>query len=38
LVYTKPMYEQFKALNSSFSREILNKGIVIYEGNHATMA
>lgn len=38
LVYTKPMYEQFKALNSSFSREILNKGVVIYEGNHATMA
>ncbi len=38
MVYTIPMYERFKALNSSFSSEILNKGVVIYEGNHATMA
>jgi len=38
MVFTIPMYERFKTTNSSFSREILNKGILIYEGNHATMA
>lgn len=38
MVFTIPMYEQFKFVNSSFSEEILNKGIVLYEGNHPTMA
>jgi predicted nucleotidyltransferase len=38
MVFTIPMFDQFKRNNSSFSKEILNKGIVIYESNHATMA
>jgi len=38
MVFTIPMFEQFKSVNSVFSKEILNKGIVIYEGNHSTMA
>ena len=38
MVFTIPMFEQFKTVNSIFSKEILNKGIVIYEGNHPTMA
>jgi len=38
MVFTIPMYEQFKTVNSVFSKEILDKGIVIYEGNHPTMA
>ncbi len=29
LIYTKPMFEKFKALNSSFSKEILENGIKI---------
>ena len=31
IVHTKKMHEKFIELNSSFSREILNKGKVIYE-------
>jgi predicted nucleotidyltransferase len=38
LVYTIPMYEQFKAMKSNFSKEILNKGIILYESNNETMA
>ncbi len=38
MVFTIPMYEQFKAENSNFSKEIINKGIIIYESNHTTMA
>ena len=38
MVFTIPMYEKFKTINSSFSKEILNKGIVIYESDHPTMA
>ena len=33
MVYTLPMYERFKSLKSNFSKEILNKGIVLYESN-----
>ena len=29
LVYTKPMYKKFVELQSSFSREIINKGVII---------
>jgi uncharacterized protein len=38
IVYTKPMYQQFLENDSSFSKEILNKGIVLYESKHTTMA
>ena len=38
MVFTIPMYEQFKIVNSGFSNEILKKGIVLYEGIHPTMA
>lgn len=31
IVHTKKMYEKFIVLNSSFSREILQKGIYLYE-------
>ena len=33
IVHTKPMYEKFVQMNGSFAREILNKGIVLWEGN-----
>jgi len=38
LVYTKPMFEKFVELGTSFSREILSKGVVIYESKYAAMA
>lgn len=38
IVYTKPMYQRFIELQSSFSHELLSKGIVLYENNHAAMA
>lgn len=38
MVFTIPMFEKFKTINSSFSKEILNKGIVLYESDHTTMA
>lgn len=38
IVYTLPMYEQFIETGSSFSKEILSKGIVIYETKHTAMA
>ncbi len=31
IVYTKPMYERFVDLKSMFSREVLKRGIVLYE-------
>jgi predicted nucleotidyltransferase len=34
IVHTKPMYEKFIKLNSSFKKEILNYGSVIYEANN----
>lgn len=34
MVFTLPMFEQFKLANTSFSEEILTKGIVIYETSH----
>lgn len=37
VVYTRPMYEQFIALESLFAREILQKGQVVYESNHASL-
>jgi predicted nucleotidyltransferase len=38
IVYTLPMYKQFIETGSSFSKEILSKGIVIYENKHPAMA
>ena len=38
MVFTIPMYEHFKAGKSSFSKEIFNKGIILYETNDKTMA
>lgn len=38
LVYTIPMYQKFVELQSSFSREILSKGVVLYENNHKRLA
>ena len=38
IVYTLPMYRQFVAGGSSFSKEILNNGIVLYEDKHSAMA
>jgi uncharacterized protein len=34
IVYTKPMYRKFNEIGSLFSKEIAQKGIVIYENNH----
>jgi len=31
IVHTKPMHRRFIELNSSFAREILTKGVVLYE-------
>lgn len=38
IVYTLPMYKQFIETGSSFSKEILSNGIVIYENKHPAMA
>jgi len=38
LVYTMPMYQKFIDMNSSFSREIINKGKIIYESDNTKMA
>jgi len=38
IVHTKPMHKKFIALNSMFSREVLKKGIVLYENSHPGMA
>jgi len=37
VVFTIPMFEQLKKLNSNFSKEILTKGIILYENNNTTM-
>lgn len=34
IVHTKPMHDQFVLLNSSFKKEILSSGAVIYEANN----
>ncbi|MBN1927474.1 MAG: nucleotidyltransferase domain-containing protein [Prolixibacteraceae bacterium] len=38
IIYTKPMFMEFIEQGSSFSKDILNKGVVLYEGKHQTMA
>jgi predicted nucleotidyltransferase len=34
IVYTKPMYNKFNELGSLFSKEISQKGIVLYEADY----
>ena len=34
IVYTKPMYNKFNELGSLFSKEISQKGIVLYEADN----
>jgi predicted nucleotidyltransferase len=34
IVHTRPMYDRFIELNSSFKKEILSTGSVIYEANN----
>ncbi len=38
IVYTVPMYNQFIESGSSFSKEVLSRGIVLYESKHKAMA
>ena len=35
IVHTMPMYERFKEMNSAFARDIEQKGILLYESDHA---
>ena len=34
IVHTLPMYEKFKELDSTFFRDILHHGVVLYEADH----
>ena len=38
IVFTRPMYDKFVQLNSSFQREISSTGIILYERPHQGMA
>lgn len=38
IAYTKPMYERFNKLGSLFSKEIIQKGKVLYEADSEGMA
>ena len=38
LIYSRPLFERFKQLNTSFAEEILSKGIKLYEGRNTRMA
>ena len=38
LIYSRPMFEKFKELNSSFSKEILTRGQKLYESDNARLA
>ena len=38
IVHTRPMHEKFKELRSMFAREILQKGIILYEESYRGMA
>lgn len=35
IVHTQPMHARFIAMNSLFAREVLQKGVVLYESHHA---
>ena len=38
LVHTRPMFNKFKKLNSSFAKEILTNGKNLYESNNPSLA
>lgn len=38
IVYTKAMYRQFIRMGSLFSKEVIQKGVVLYEADHERMA
>lgn len=38
LVYSKPMFNKFKELGSSFSKEVLTNGIKLYESDNPGLA
>ena len=38
LIYSRPMFQKFRELNSSFSQEILTKGKKLYESNNPRLA
>jgi predicted nucleotidyltransferase len=38
IVYTRPMFENFMKAESAFSKEILEKGVVLYESKHPAVA
>ena len=38
IVHTKPMYQKFIELNSMFSKEITQKGVVLYEADQSGLA
>jgi uncharacterized protein len=38
IVYTIPMYENFRKIRNGFSEEVLEKGIILYESKHTPMA
>lgn len=38
LVFTRPMFKRFVELDSMFSREIIKKGIILYESHHESVA
>ena len=38
IVYTKSMYRQFIQMGSLFSKEVIQKGVVLYETDHERMA
>jgi len=37
IVYTLPMYKQFVEINNAFAKEVLNKGVILYENQHTTL-
>lgn len=38
IVHTQPMHQKFIELNSMFSKEVIQNGIVLYEASHKSMA
>lgn len=38
IVHSKPMHDKFLELNSMFAREIINKGVILYEATDTRMA
>ena len=38
IVYTKSMYRKFIQMGSLFSKEVIQKGVVLYETDHERMA